>query len=77
MQFLSDVYLRCADCDGRRFRPEVLEVRLDGRSIADVLDLTVVLGSGCRSVAGVRSTIRGRRRARQDDGYGGPSYNFV
>ncbi len=41
MQFLSDVYLRCPDCDGRRYRPETLEVTLDGRSIADVLDLTV------------------------------------
>jgi excinuclease ABC subunit A len=41
MQFLSDVYLRCPDCDGRRFRREVLEVTLDGRSIADVLDMTV------------------------------------
>ena len=28
MQFLSDVYLRCPDCDGQRYRPEVLEVRL-------------------------------------------------
>ncbi len=45
MQFLSDVYLRCPDCDGRRFRPEVLEVRVVREerqlSIADVLDLTV------------------------------------
>ena len=45
MQFLSDVYLRCPDCDGRRYRPEVLEVRLavGGRrlSVADVLALTV------------------------------------
>jgi excinuclease ABC subunit A len=46
MQFLSDVYLRCPDCDGKRFRPEVLEVLLqarDGksRSVADVLELTV------------------------------------
>ena len=40
MQFLSDVYLRCPDCDGRRYRAEVLEVTLDGLSIADVLDLT-------------------------------------
>ena len=29
MQFLSDVYLRCPDCDGKRFRPEVLEVRVE------------------------------------------------
>ncbi len=41
MQFLSDVYLRCPDCDGKRFRPEVLEVKWEGRSIADVLELTV------------------------------------
>jgi excinuclease ABC subunit A len=46
MQFLSDVYLRCPDCDGKRFRPEILEVRLaraggPGYSIADVLELTV------------------------------------
>jgi excinuclease ABC subunit A len=79
MQFLSDVYLRCPDCDGRRYRPEVLEVKLwpaagtpehphpdpppgtgyslgavrgrgrervrapvAGKSIADVLEMTVV-----------------------------------
>ncbi|SDM72727.1 excinuclease ABC subunit A [Oryzisolibacter propanilivorax] len=45
MQFLSDVYLRCPDCDGRRYRPEILEVRIErgGRllSVADVLELTV------------------------------------
>src|SRR5215468_6015946 len=41
MQFLSDVYLRCPDCDGKRFRAEVLEVTLDGKSVADVLELTV------------------------------------
>jgi excinuclease ABC subunit A len=45
MQFLSDVYLRCQDCNGLRYRPEVLEVRIErqGKSlnVADVLDLTV------------------------------------
>ena len=45
MQFLSDVYLRCPDCGGRRYRPEVLDVKLErGRrraSVADVLDMTV------------------------------------
>ena len=41
MQFLSDVYLRCADCNGKRYRDEVLEVKVDGRSIADVLELTI------------------------------------
>jgi excinuclease ABC subunit A len=50
MQFLSDVYLRCPDCDGKRYRPEILEVQIervlaDGQrlrlSVADVLELTV------------------------------------
>ena len=41
MQFLSDVYLRCSDCQGRRYRARVLEVKVAGQSIADVLDLTV------------------------------------
>ncbi|QCB47036.1 excinuclease ABC subunit UvrA [Hydrogenophaga sp. PAMC20947] len=45
MQFLSDVYLRCPDCDGQRYRPEVLEVRIErgGRlmNVAEVLGLTV------------------------------------
>jgi len=45
MQFLSDVYLRCPDCDGKRFRPEVLQVRVEhlGQSAAidDVLEMTV------------------------------------
>ncbi|MEO8061128.1 MAG: excinuclease ABC subunit UvrA [Pseudomonadota bacterium] len=46
MQFLSDVYLRCPDCDGRRYRAETLEIKREGadgtrKSIADVLDLTV------------------------------------
>ena len=41
MQFLSDVYLRCADCDGRRYRQEILEIHIEGKSIADVLDMTV------------------------------------
>ncbi|HYL90626.1 MAG TPA: excinuclease ABC subunit UvrA, partial [Burkholderiales bacterium] len=41
MQFLSDVYLRCPDCDGRRYRPEVLEATIRNKSIADALDMTV------------------------------------
>ena len=41
MQFLSDVYLRCPDCNGLRYRGEILEVKLQGRSIAGVLEMTV------------------------------------
>ena len=41
MQFLADVYLVCEACSGRRYRPPVLEVRWHGRTIDDVLDMTV------------------------------------
>jgi excinuclease ABC subunit A len=41
MQFLSDVYVPCADCQGARFRAEVLDVRVRGRSIRDVFEMTV------------------------------------
>ena len=45
MQFLSDVYLRCPDCDGSRYRPETLQVTIEraGRAltVADALALTV------------------------------------
>ena len=44
MQFLSDVYLRCPDCNGKRFRDEVLEVVVERKSIAEVLELTVSEG---------------------------------
>jgi excinuclease ABC subunit A len=59
MQFLSDVYLRCPDCDGKRYRAETLEIRREGadgsrRNIADVLDLTVTQAlEFFRSVSGV------------------------
>ncbi len=41
MQFLSDLYVRCAECEGKRFQPHVLKVKLAGRSIHEVLELTV------------------------------------
>src|SRR5439155_4941323 len=41
MQFLSDLFVRGAECEGRRFQPHVLKVQLHGKSIHDVLELTV------------------------------------
>ncbi len=40
MQFLPDVNVRCPECRGTRYRPEVLEITYRGRNIAEVLDLT-------------------------------------
>ncbi|MDD2919741.1 excinuclease ABC subunit UvrA [Rhodoferax sp.] len=42
MQFLSDVYLRCPDCDGKRYRPEILEITIERE------DRTVVIASEAR-----------------------------
>jgi excinuclease ABC subunit A len=41
MQFLSDLYVRCAECEGKRFQPHVLRVQLEGKSIHEVLGLTI------------------------------------
>jgi len=69
MQFLSDVYLRCPDCGGRRYREIVLEVKFAGKpslrdaqgrggqSIADVLDMTV--NEACALFAGHAEILRG------------------
>jgi excinuclease ABC subunit A len=60
MQFLSDVYLRCQDCNGQRYRPEVLEVTLErgGRvfNVAQVLDLTV--SEAVQLFAGDKDVVR-------------------
>jgi excinuclease ABC subunit A len=41
MHFLPDVYVRCEQCEGKRYNKETLDVRFKGRTIADVLDLPV------------------------------------
>jgi excinuclease ABC subunit A len=41
MQFLSDQFIRCADCEGKRYQPHVLEIKVGGRSIHDFLEMTV------------------------------------
>ncbi|MCE9594962.1 MAG: excinuclease ABC subunit UvrA [Planctomycetes bacterium] len=41
MQFLPDLWLPCEECNGKRYAPEVLNVRWRAKSIADVLDLTI------------------------------------
>jgi len=41
MQFLADVFVPCEQCDGRRFKTQVLEVKYRGKSITQVLDMTV------------------------------------
>lgn len=41
MQFMADVHLTCDTCGGKRFKKEVLEVKFEGKSIDDILNLTI------------------------------------
>lgn len=41
MNFLPDVYVHCTDCNGKRYNRETLEVRYKGKTISDVLDMTI------------------------------------
>ncbi len=41
MQFMADVHLLCETCNGKRFKKEVLEVNFEGKSIADILEMTI------------------------------------
>jgi len=55
MQFMADIELKCESCGGRRFKDEILEVKYRGRSIYDVLEMTVdeaiaFFGEGTESI---------------------------
>jgi excinuclease ABC subunit A len=67
MHFLPDVYVPCEVCKGRRYNRETLEVRYRGRSIADVLDLTVADGLDFFAAQG---RIRDRLELLNDVGLG-------
>jgi excinuclease ABC subunit A len=41
MHFMADMFVRCSECDGKRFNAETLEISYHGLNLADVLDLTV------------------------------------
>ncbi len=56
MQFLPDAYVTCPDCGGNRYLPEVLEVKVDGRTILDVFDLTA--DEAVEVFAGERGVVR-------------------
>ncbi|MDB6148399.1 MAG: excinuclease subunit [Spartobacteria bacterium] len=57
MQFLSDLYVRCAECEGRRFQPHVLKVKVQDKSIHDVLELTVTEAAGFFTQIGQKKNL--------------------
>lgn len=74
MQFMADIHLVCETCGGKRFKQEVLDVTYKGKSIADVLDLTVdeamdFFGTAAKST-GNENKIVNKLRPLQDVGLG-------
>ncbi len=67
MQFLSDVFVPCPLCEGRRFKPEVLAIQWNGKSVADLLATTITEALGL--FAG-HATIRSRLAALDAVGLG-------
>jgi excinuclease ABC subunit A len=58
MHFLPDVYVRCDVCKGRRYNRETLEIKFKGKSIADVLDMTVEEAAGFfKAVPAIRNKL--------------------
>ncbi|MBI1734994.1 MAG: excinuclease ABC subunit UvrA [Candidatus Rokubacteria bacterium] len=67
MYFVEDVYVSCAACEGKRYRPEVLQVKHRGRTIADVLQMTVDEATGFFAT---QTTLARRLRVLQEVGLG-------
>ncbi len=67
MYFFEDVYVTCPDCEGRRYRPEVLRVTLKGKNISQVLELTV---DEAVEFFGVHTVLARRFKLLQDVGLG-------
>ena len=74
MQFLSDIFVRCPECDGKRYQPHVLG-KLNGKSIHDVLELTVsrkrsVSSASCRKAKRANASCEAARRILEEVGLG-------
>jgi excinuclease ABC subunit A len=70
MQFLSDLYVRCAECEGKRFQPHVLKIQLRGKSIHDVLELTVTEAAAWFAQIGEREKLSDPLEILQEVGLG-------
>ncbi len=61
MQFLSDLFLRCPECDGKRYQPQVLKIQVGGKNIIEILEMTVAeaIGFFSKLPSGKRKVARG------------------
>jgi excinuclease ABC subunit A len=60
MQFMTDLYLPCESCNGKRYKKEALEIRYFGKNVDDILSMTVA-----ESIAFFEKTAGGRRTAQK------------
>ena len=67
MQFLADLYLECEACHGKRFKQDVLEIRWNGKNVADILALTV---DEAVDLFGKQPRVGSRLRVLQEVGLG-------
>jgi excinuclease ABC subunit A len=67
MQFLSDVAVPCPACEGKRFRDEILRLKVDGQSVADLLGMTV---AEARAFLGARTPATGQLAVLEEVGLG-------
>jgi excinuclease ABC subunit A len=65
MDFLPDVWVTCEECAGKRYGPDVLRCTIDGRSVADVLDMTVEEACGFFDVERLGAPAADHREARR------------
>lgn len=62
MQFLSDLFVTCPECEGRRYQPHALKIRLAGKTIHDVLEMTLDEAvAWCRASSGDASKAQAKR----------------
>jgi urease gamma subunit len=57
MQFLSDVFVPCPVCEGRRFKPEVLAIQWNGRSVADLMEAAAHVVTRAQVMDGIAEMI--------------------
>ncbi|MBI9038625.1 MAG: excinuclease ABC subunit UvrA [Bacteroidales bacterium] len=74
MQFMADIYLTCENCNGKRFKDEILDIKFHDKNISDILDLTInqaiAFFTTFKSESSLSAKIIRKLQALQDVGLG-------